>query len=78
MARELEARRAAVAAVNIPISGWEHLIDEWIFSERDRKIMKRKFLDGLTFGELSAEFHISISQIKRITQRGMNELIKHL
>lgn len=27
-----------------------HLIDEWIFNERDRQIVKRRLLDGICFG----------------------------
>ena len=26
---------------------WENLIDRWIFDEKDRKILKRKFLDNI-------------------------------
>ena len=29
----------------------EHLIDEWIFSERDRAILKRRLLDGICYEE---------------------------
>lgn len=30
-------------------SEWEYLIDEWIFSERDRYIIKRKLLDNIHY-----------------------------
>lgn len=33
--------------VDLPRSEWEYLIDEWIFSERDRQILKRRLLDGI-------------------------------
>ena len=45
---------------------WENLIDEWIFNERDREILKRRLLDGLTYKELQDEFNLSIDRLKRI------------
>ena len=57
---------------------WEHLIDEWIFSERDRNILKRRLLDGLTYKELEAEFNLSIDRLKRIVYKSQNKLLKHL
>ena len=34
-------------------SEWENLIEEWVFSERDRKILKLRLLDGLTYERLA-------------------------
>lgn len=34
----------------------EHLIDEWIHSERDRKILKRRLIDGICYEPLAWEF----------------------
>ena len=34
-------------------SEWENLIDEWVFSERDRRILKLRLLDGLTYERLA-------------------------
>lgn len=34
---------------------WEHLIDSYIFNERDREILKRRLLDGRTFEQLASE-----------------------
>ena len=31
---------------NLSRSEWENLIDQWIFKERDRAILKRRLLDG--------------------------------
>lgn len=44
-------------------------IDEHIHSERDREILKDRFVNGLTFPELSAKYHISERQLKRIACR---------
>ena len=51
---------------NKPRSEWEHIIDEWIFNERDRKIIKRRLLDGILLEPLAEEFDMSVQQIKSI------------
>lgn len=56
----------------------EHLIDEWIFSERDRKIMKRRLLDGVCLFPLAEEFDMSERQIKNIVYRCTDRLSRHI
>lgn len=48
----------------------EYLIDEWIFSERDRKILKRRLLDGICYEPLAEEFGLSVRQVKTIVYKG--------
>lgn len=53
-----------------PRSVWERFIDEWIYNELDRYILKRKLLDGLTFENIVEEintpiYRLEIDQIKR-------------
>ena len=57
---------------------WERLIDEYIFNERDRKILKRRLLDGICFEPLSEEFAMSPIQIKRIVYKAQNKLFSIL
>lgn len=57
---------------------WEILIDKWIFSERDRAILKRRLLDGITFEDLSAEFDLSVRQTKNIVYRLEELLFKRI
>lgn len=56
----------------------EHLIDEYIHSERDRKIMKRRLIDGICFEPLAEEFDLSVSQVKRIVYKQEKLLFKFL
>ena len=49
-----------------PRSHWEEVIDQFVFSERDRAIMKRKLLDDITFEDLAEEVLMSPVQVKRI------------
>ena len=56
----------------------EHLIDEWIFSERDRKILKRRLLDGICFEPLAEEFDLSVRQVKNIVYKGEQKIFRHI
>ena len=47
----------------------ENLIDEWVFSERDRKLMKRRLIDGICIEPLSEEFAMSPRQVHRIVKK---------
>ena len=47
----------------------EFAIDEWIIgknAERDRKVIRRRLIDGITFERLAEEQELSVSQVKRI------------
>lgn len=59
-------------------SEWENLIDEYIFNERDRKILKRRLLDGVCFEPLAEEFDLSVQQTKTIVYKATEKLIKHI
>ena len=47
----------------------EFIIDEWIFNERNRNILKRRMLDGITFERLAEEFDLSTQQVKTIVYK---------
>lgn len=64
--------------VDLPRTSWEAIIDEWIFSERDRKILKRRLLDGICFERLAEEFGISVQQTKSLVYKSQNKLFKHI
>lgn len=59
-------------------SEWENIIDEWIFSERDRKMLKRRLLDGICFEELAEEFSLSTPHTKNIIYKLQLKLFKHI
>lgn len=59
-------------------SQMERLIEEWIFSERDRAILKRRLLDGLCYEPLADEFNLSVRQVKNIVYKGTERLSKHI
>lgn len=62
---------------DLPRSELESLIDEWILKERDRRILKRRLLDGLTYEALAEEFELSVRQAKRIVYKTEDKLFHH-
>ena len=54
------------------------IIGEWIHSERDRKILERRLVDGITFERLAEEFDMSERQTKNIVYRLQEQLFRHL
>ena len=63
---------------NFSRSEWENLIDEWIFRERDRNILKRRLLDGVKYEDLADEFDMSVRQVKNIVYQSQSKLFKHV
>ena len=51
------------------------LINEYIHSERDRQIMKRRLVDGIHLEPLSEEFELSTVQTKRIVSMNIENLM---
>lgn len=54
------------------------VIDEHIHSERDRKILKRRFIDGIIFDQLAEEFDLSVRQVKNVVYKSEKMLLKYL
>lgn len=58
-------------------------IDEWIHSERDRIILKKKLIDGYTYQQISDflffEYKIDLKerQVKNIVYKTEAKLFKH-
>ena len=59
-------------------SDWEHLIDEWILSERYREILKRKILDDWSHERIAEREGLSVNGVKKIIARCVNVLREHL
>lgn len=68
MARELEDKSRTEI---------ERDIDEWILNERNRRILKRRLLDGIIYEKLAEEFELSVRQVKDIVYKSKEKLYKH-
>ena len=55
----------------------ERRINEWIIgrhAERNRKILRRRLIDGICYEPLAEEFDMSVRQIKNIVYAGENKI----
>lgn len=64
----MEYRNSDIAAI----------IDEYIHNERNRKILKRRFIDGICLEPLAEEFDLSERQIKNIIYKHENLILSKL
>ena len=53
-------------------------IDEYIHSERDRKIMADRLVNGICYEPLAEKYDLSVAQIKRIVYKCQMVIFKHL
>ena len=54
------------------------IIAEYIHSERDRKILERRLIDGITFERLAEEFELSVRRTKTVVYQGQAQIFKHI
>ena len=57
---------------------WEELIDNYIYNEKYRLIIKRRLLDGITHERIAEEVDMSTRQIKNIVKQCTNTLSRKL
>ena len=55
---------------------WNKLIDDWIFSERDRAILKRRIINDKSYDEMAEMFQLSKIQLVRIINNHMEKLYR--
>lgn len=56
----------------------EKVIDEYIHSERDRSILKRRLIDGICYEPLAEEYDLSVRQIKSIIYKCEDIVFRHI
>ena len=64
--------------IDLSRTEWEHYIDEFIFNEEHRAMLKRNLLDGKTYEQLAEEFDCSRDKIARLIPRLQNQLFKKI
>ena len=73
--------RTSRMARDISRSEIEYAIDEWIVgknAERDRKLLRRRLIDGVVFERLAEEFDLSVRQTKEIIYKGQVKVFRHI
>ena len=64
--------------IDLKNSEIDHLINEWIHSEKDRYVLHRRLIDGICFEPLSEECNMSVSQVKRIVYKGTTKIFSKI
>ena len=59
-------------------SNMDYLISEHIHSDRDRRILRRRLIDGACYEMIAEEFEMSVRQIKAIVYREQGVLFRHI
>lgn len=57
---------------------FSELIDRWIFDEKDRIILKRKFLDNIALEKIAEEIELSVIQTNRRFKKAKMQLFKRI
>lgn len=55
----------------------ENLITQWVMNERNRRILKRRLIDGVHFDKLAVEFELSETQVKNIVYKNRTRILQH-
>lgn len=63
---------------DLPRSEIERLIDEWIYKDKYRKILKDRLLDGMTYEALGEKYGMSDRQMKRIVYKAEDIFFNHI
>jgi biotin operon repressor len=54
------------------------MIDEWIFHEEQRKMLKRNLLDGRTYEQLAEEFDCSREKVAKLIPKLQDKLFRKI
>lgn len=54
------------------------LIDEHIHNQRDRDILKSRYIDGLTYERLAEKYDLSTQRVKAIIYKAQQKLTRYL
>ena len=57
---------------------WEELIDSWVHNEMDRRMLKRRLLDGVCFEPLAEEFNLSTNHCQNRVKKAKAQLFKNV
>jgi DNA-directed RNA polymerase sigma subunit (sigma70/sigma32) len=55
--------------LGLTVADVAQIIDQKVFSERDRQILKRKFLDDVTYEKLAEEYDLSTQHVREIVTK---------
>ena len=57
---------------------WLIAIEQWVHNEVDRKMLVRRYLDGICYEPLSEEFDMTPNNCKKRVDKAKEQLFKHI
>ena len=54
------------------------LIQQFVFSKRDRQVIYDRLIDGLTFEQLASKHDLSVRQVKNIVRKNKDIVFGHI
>lgn len=60
--------------LGLTVADVSQIIDQKVFSERDRRLLKRKFIDDVTYEKLAEEYDLSTQHAKEIVAKYKSRL----
>lgn len=63
---------------NLSRSEWEFYIDQFIFDEEHRAMLKRNLLDGRTYEQIAEQFDCSRDKVARLIPKLQDKLFKKI
>ena len=66
-----------IEKLGLSIEEVERFIDNYIFSARDRKILKNRWLNSVKLDTLAEKCNLSVRQVNRIVDAAEEKIIKH-
>ena len=64
--------------IDLSRTEWEHYIDEFIFNEDHRAMLKRNLLDGRTYEQLAEEFDCSRQKMAVLIPKLQDKLFRKI
>ena len=64
--------------IDLSRSEWESLIDEFIFNEEHRAMLKRNLLDGRTYEQIAEQFDCSRDKVARLIPKLQDRLFRKI
>ena len=55
-------------ALGLSVRDVTEIIDQHVFSDRDRRRLKRRLIDGIPYEELAEEFYLSVERVRKIVK----------
>lgn len=56
----------------------EDTVNSWIFNERNRRLLLRRLIDGVTLEKIACEFDLSTRHVNTIVKQGTETILAHI